>query len=98
VTLRFPSGRTADEIVPRTPASLAWMANLAVSSCTRIQCVPKTSIILTSCASNLDPVPGIKWPQLRAGRAQLRVPCSRRLTCRLPQDLGIGRDASVVRI
>src|SRR2546426_8977802 len=25
VTLRFPSGRTADELVPRTPASLAWM-------------------------------------------------------------------------
>src|SRR5438034_11647806 len=28
VTLRFPSGRTADEVVPRTPASLAWLANL----------------------------------------------------------------------
>jgi len=29
VTLRFPSGRTADEVVPRDPASLVWLANLA---------------------------------------------------------------------
>src|SRR5262245_37883469 len=29
VTLRFPSGRTAEEIVPREPAALLWMANLA---------------------------------------------------------------------
>src|SRR5919112_3689350 len=29
VSLSFPSGRTAEEIVPRDAASLAWMANLA---------------------------------------------------------------------
>src|SRR5262245_12907727 len=29
VTLKFPSGRTADEIVPRDAATLVWMANLA---------------------------------------------------------------------
>src|SRR5919109_2236566 len=29
VTLKFPSGRTAEEIVPRDAATLAWMANLA---------------------------------------------------------------------
>src|SRR3954469_25720221 len=29
VTLQFPSGRTAEEVVPRDPAALAWMANLA---------------------------------------------------------------------
>jgi DNA primase len=28
--IRFPSGRSAEEIVPRHPADLAWMANLAV--------------------------------------------------------------------
>src|SRR5713101_6620264 len=27
--LRFPSGRTAEEVVPRDPATLVWMANLA---------------------------------------------------------------------
>src|SRR5580765_9078323 len=29
VTLRFPSGRSAEEVVPRTAAALLWMANLA---------------------------------------------------------------------
>jgi len=29
VALKFPSGRTAEEIVPRDAAALAWMANLA---------------------------------------------------------------------
>src|SRR3954469_1207599 len=29
VTLKFPSGRTAEEVVPREPAALAWMAQLA---------------------------------------------------------------------
>src|ERR1051325_1239965 len=29
VTLRFPSGRTAEEVVPRDAAALVWLANLA---------------------------------------------------------------------
>ena len=29
VALQFPSGRTAEEVVPRDAAALAWMANLA---------------------------------------------------------------------
>src|SRR3954451_11322250 len=29
VSLQFPSGRSAEEIVPRSAAALAWMANLA---------------------------------------------------------------------
>src|SRR5262245_16079342 len=29
VALRFPSGRTAEEVVPRDAATLLWMANLA---------------------------------------------------------------------
>ena len=29
VALRFPSGRSAEEVVPRDAASLVWMANLA---------------------------------------------------------------------
>src|SRR5688572_23660213 len=29
VAISFPSGRTAEEIVPRDAAALAWMANLA---------------------------------------------------------------------
>src|SRR5205085_2920453 len=29
VTIRFPSGRSADEVVPRNAAALVWLANLA---------------------------------------------------------------------
>src|SRR5438093_13069171 len=29
VSLRFPSGRTAEEVVPRDAAALVWLANLA---------------------------------------------------------------------
>src|SRR3954467_8469241 len=29
VALKFPSGRTAEEVVPRDAAALAWMANMA---------------------------------------------------------------------
>src|SRR4029453_11849048 len=29
VALKFPSGRTAEEVVPRNTAALVWMANLA---------------------------------------------------------------------
>src|SRR6202047_403308 len=32
VTLSFPSGRTAEEVVPRDAATLLWMANLACLS------------------------------------------------------------------
>src|SRR3982074_1727346 len=32
VTLRFPSGRTAEEVVPRDAATLLWMANLPLAA------------------------------------------------------------------
>src|SRR5467141_4206488 len=66
VTLRFPSGRTADEVVPRTPASLAWMANLA---CLELPPHPVRAEDLDhpdELRVDLDPVPGVKWPQVRA--------------------------------
>ena len=65
VTLRFPSGRSADEVVPRTPASLAWMANLA---CLELHPHPVRAEDLDhpdELRVDLDPVPGIKWPQVR---------------------------------
>src|SRR5216117_3384869 len=65
VTLRFPSGRTADEVVPRTPASLAWLANLA---CLELHPHPVRAEDLDhpdELRVDLDPVPGIKWPQVR---------------------------------
>ena len=52
VALQFPSGRTAEEVVPRDAggARCGWPTSRA-SSCTRIRCAPTISIIPTSCAS-----------------------------------------------
>src|SRR5438876_10280341 len=65
VTLRFPSGRTADEVVPRTVASLAWLANLA---CLELHPHPVRAGDLDhpdELRVDLDPVPGVVWPQIR---------------------------------
>jgi bifunctional non-homologous end joining protein LigD len=65
VTLSFPSGRTAEEVVPRNAATLVWMANLA---CLELHPHPVRADDLDhpdELRIDLDPVPGIEWPQLR---------------------------------
>jgi DNA ligase D-like protein (predicted polymerase) len=65
VTLRFPSGRTADEVVPRDAASLVWLANLA---CLELHPHPVRAEDLDhpdELRVDLDPVRGIKWPQVQ---------------------------------
>jgi bifunctional non-homologous end joining protein LigD len=65
VALRFPSGRSAEEVVPRDPAALAWMANLA---CLELHPHPVRADDLDhpdELRVDLDPVPGIAWDQLR---------------------------------
>ena len=65
VTLAFPSGRTAEEIVPRTPAALVWMANLA---CLELHPHPVRADDLAhpdELRVDLDPVPGVPWSQIR---------------------------------
>jgi bifunctional non-homologous end joining protein LigD len=65
VTLRFPSGRSAEEIVPRDAAALAWMANLA---CLELHPHPVRATDLEhpdELRVDLDPVPGVKWAQVR---------------------------------
>jgi DNA ligase D-like protein (predicted polymerase) len=65
VTLRFPSGRSAEEVVPRDPAALVWMANLA---CLELHPHPVRADDLDhpdELRVDLDPVPGITWAQLR---------------------------------
>jgi bifunctional non-homologous end joining protein LigD len=65
VSLQFPSGRTAEEIVPREPAALAWMANLA---CLELHPHPVRADDLDhpdELRVDLDPVPGIEWTQVR---------------------------------
>jgi DNA ligase D-like protein (predicted polymerase) len=63
--LRFPSGRSAEEIVPRDAAALAWMANLA---CLELHPHPVRADDLDhpdELRVDLDPVPGIAWNQIR---------------------------------
>src|SRR5262245_45857538 len=65
VSLQFPSGRTADEVVPRDSAALAWMANLA---CLELHPHPVRADDLDhpdELRVDLDPVPGIEWHQIR---------------------------------
>ena len=65
VTLRFPSGRSAEEVVPRNAAALAWMANLA---CLELHPHPVRAKDLDhpdELRVDLDPVPGVKWSQVR---------------------------------
>lgn len=65
VSLHFPSGRTAEEIVPREPAALAWMANLA---CLELHPHPVRADDLDhpdELRVDLDPVPGVPWSQIR---------------------------------
>jgi DNA ligase D-like protein (predicted polymerase) len=65
VSLHFPSGRTAEEVVPRDAAALAWMANLA---CLELHPHPVRAEDLDhpdELRVDLDPVPGVAWDQLR---------------------------------
>ena len=65
VALKFPSGRTAEEVVPRDAAALAWMANLA---CLELHPHPVRAEALDhpdELRVDLDPVPGVEWSQVR---------------------------------
>ncbi|HEX6134075.1 MAG TPA: non-homologous end-joining DNA ligase [Longimicrobiales bacterium] len=65
VTLRFPSGRSADEVVPRDAAALVWLANLG---CLELHPHPVRADDLEhpdELRVDLDPVPGIEWAQVR---------------------------------
>ncbi|AKF04066.1 non-homologous end-joining DNA ligase [Sandaracinus amylolyticus] len=65
VELSFPSGRTAEEVVPRDAAALAWMVNLG---CIELHPHPVRAEDLEhpdELRVDLDPVPGVPWSQLR---------------------------------
>jgi bifunctional non-homologous end joining protein LigD len=65
VSLSFPSGRTAEEVVPRTSAALAWMANLACLELHPHLVRAEDLDHPDELRVDLDPVPGVGWPQLR---------------------------------
>jgi bifunctional non-homologous end joining protein LigD len=65
VELRFPSGRTADEVVVNDEAGLAWVINLG---CIDLNPHPVRVFDLDhpdELRVDLDPVPGVEWPQIR---------------------------------
>jgi DNA ligase D-like protein (predicted polymerase) len=65
VALKFPSGRTAEEVVPRDAAALCWIANLG---CLELHPHPVRTGDLDhpdELRVDLDPVPGVEWPQIR---------------------------------
>jgi bifunctional non-homologous end joining protein LigD len=70
--LRFPSGRTADEVVLRDAAGLAWVANLG---CIDLNPHPVLAADLEhpdELRVDLDPVPGVEWPQIIAVALEAR--------------------------
>jgi DNA ligase D len=65
VKLAFPSGRVAEEVVPRDAASLAWLANLG---CLELHPHPVRAEDLEhpdELRIDLDPVPGVSWNQVQ---------------------------------
>src|SRR5437773_11870142 len=65
VELSFPSGRTAEEIVVRDAAQLAWVINLG---CIDLNPHPVRAEDLDhpdELRVDLDPVPGVDWSQIR---------------------------------
>jgi DNA ligase D-like protein (predicted polymerase) len=65
VTLQFPSGRTAEEVVPRDGAALVWMANLACMELHPHLVRADDLDHPDELRVDLDPVPGVEWPQIR---------------------------------
>jgi DNA ligase D-like protein (predicted polymerase) len=73
VSLRFPSGRSAEELVPRDAATLAWMANMA---CLELHPHPVRAEDLDhpdELRVDLDPVPGVPWQQVLDAAAVVRA-------------------------
>jgi len=64
VQLSFPSGRTADEVVLRDAAGLAWVANLG---CIDLNPHPVRADDIDhpdELRVDLDPMPGVEWAQI----------------------------------
>jgi len=65
VTLSFPSGRTAEEVVVDDAAGLAWIVNLG---CIELHPHPVRSSDLDhpdELRIDLDPIPGVSWDDVR---------------------------------
>src|SRR5215472_1942294 len=72
VTLSFPSGRTAEEVVVDDVAGLAWIVNLG---CIELHPHPVRSGDLDhpdELRIDLDPIPGVEWDQVRRVALEVR--------------------------
>ena len=80
VTLSFPSGRTAEEVVVDDAAGLAWIVNLG---CIELHPHPVRAGDLDhpdELRVDLDPGPGVAWDDVRRSRWRSRR-CSKRWGC-----------------
>ena len=95
VALKFPSGRSAEEVVPRDAAAFVWMANLA---CLELHPHPVRADDLDhpdELRVDLDPVPGIEWPQISEGRRRRARDARRFRPRRLAENVRLARHARV---
>ena len=91
VTLRFPSGRVAEEVVPRDAAALVWMANLA---CLELHPHPVRADDLDhpdELRVDLDPVRGVPFADVRTVAHVLRGHARRFRTRWMAEDIGLSR-------
>ncbi len=65
VELSFPSGRTADEVVLRNAAGLAWITNLGNIDLNPHPVRAEDLDHPDELRIDLDPVPGVPWSQIR---------------------------------
>src|SRR5215470_3079743 len=65
VELRYPSGRTADEIVLRDPAQLAWVVNLGCLDMHPHAVRADDLLHPDELRIDLDPIPGVPWEHVR---------------------------------
>jgi len=73
VTLSFPSGRTAEEVVVDNAAGLAWIANLG---CIELHPHPVRSADLDhpdELRIDLDPGPGVSWSDVRIVALEVKL-------------------------
>ena len=73
VTLSFPSGRTAEEVVVDDAAGLAWIVNLG---CIELHPHPVRSSDLEhpdELRIDLDPIPGVSWSDVRKVALEVRA-------------------------
>ena len=93
VTLSFPSGRTAEEIVVDNAAGLAWIVNLG---CIELHPHPVRSADLDhpdELRVDLDPGPGVGWADVRQVALEVKAAARRAGPSRLAQDQRLPRNA-----